>query len=119
MASEMFVQLSLLAFLLRVFATHSFKVCVWVFMGIVVIFGTGNTFAMIFPTDPIPFFWKGWAGEMEGTGIDMNLFCWVRSAIEIALDISIICLPLPHLYRLQMSWRKKVQVLAMFSVGFV
>jgi len=119
MASEMFVQLSLLAFLLRVFSDRQFKISVWVLMALVTGFGISNSFVMTFATTPIPFFWQGWAGETKGTGINMNLYCWIRAALEITVDLSIICLPLPHLWKLQMSWRKKIQVISMFCVGFV
>ncbi|KAJ4172434.1 hypothetical protein NW754_002633 [Fusarium falciforme] len=74
---------------------------------------------MIFQCTPIPFFWSGWAGEMAGKCIDINLFSWIRAAIEIAIDVAILSLPLPSVVKLQMSWKKKAQVLLMFALGFV
>ncbi|KAK5239971.1 hypothetical protein LTR40_014133, partial [Exophiala xenobiotica] len=88
-------------------------------MGISVGFGIANTFAMIFQCTPIPFFWQGWAGETTGTCININLFSWIRAAVEIGLDIAVLSLPIPMLLKLDMSWRKKIQVIMMFSVGFV
>ncbi|KAK5213276.1 hypothetical protein LTR20_009396 [Exophiala xenobiotica] len=119
MAAEAFVQLSLLAFYLRVFSSRTFRFVVFTLMGISVGFGIANTFAMIFQCTPIPFFWQGWAGETTGTCININLFSWIRAAVEIGLDIAVLSLPIPMLLKLDMSWRKKIQVIMMFSVGFV
>ncbi|KAH7308650.1 hypothetical protein B0I35DRAFT_442359 [Stachybotrys elegans] len=121
MFAEMCVQLSLLVFYLRVFPKSSRLVHVgsWILGGIVTCFGIANTLTMVFQCTPIPFFWNGWAGEMAGTCIDINLYSWIRAAIEIALDVAIMALPLPSLLALQLSRRKKLQTLGMFALGFV
>ncbi|KAH7139806.1 hypothetical protein B0J13DRAFT_478123 [Dactylonectria estremocensis] len=121
MVAEMLVQMSLLAFYIRVFPGASVFVrrSSWILLGIVGCFGIANTCAMIFQCTPVPFFWIGWAGETAGTCIDINLFSWIRAAIEIAIDVAIISLPLPSVIKLQMNWKKKIQVLLMFIVGFV
>ena len=74
---------------------------------------------MIFQCTPVPFSWDGWTGESKGKCINVNLFSWIRGGVEIGIDLAIISLPLPILYRLQMDWRKKIQVMLMFCVGFV
>lgn len=121
MFAEMLVQLSLLAFYHRVFpeATLFVRRGAWVLIGIVIAFGISNTFTMIFQCTPVPFFWTSWAAETAGTCININLFSWIRAAVEIAIDVSILSLPLPSLLKLQMSWKKKAQVLLMFALGFV
>lgn len=96
------------------------RIVVCVLMVIVVGFGIGNTFAMAFQCWPVPFFWDGWRGEMEGKcTVDIRLFGFIRGGIEIALDLAILSLPLPMLAKLQMSLRKKIQIMSMFVVGFV
>lgn len=121
MVAEMLVQMSLLAFYIRVFPGASVFVrrSSWTLMGIVACFGIANTCTMIFQCTPIPFFWTGWAGESTGTCININLFSWIRAAIEIAIDVAIISLPLPSVIKLQMNWKKKFQVLLMFLIGFL
>ncbi|KAF1811943.1 hypothetical protein P152DRAFT_398283, partial [Eremomyces bilateralis CBS 781.70] len=118
MAAEMFVQLSLLAFYLRIFTIPVFRKAVYVLMGVVVCFGMANTFSMLFQCTPIAFFWESWSGETTGTCINVNLFSWIRAGIEIAIDVAIISLPIPTLLKLQMSWKKKIQVVMVFCVGF-
>jgi hypothetical protein len=121
MIAEMLVQMSLLAFYIRVFPGASVFVrrASWGLMGVVACFGVANTCSMIFQCNPIPFFWKGWTGEVKGRCIDINLFSWIRAAIEIAIDVAILSLPLPSVIKLQMNWKKKFQVLIMFALGFV
>ncbi|KAI4936724.1 uncharacterized protein J4E92_001448 [Alternaria infectoria] len=76
--------------------------------------------AMMFQCQPISFFWDGWKGETSGRcTVDVRLFGFIRGAIEIMLDVAILSLPLPMLARLQMSWKKKVQIISMFAVGFI
>lgn len=120
MAAEALVQISLLAFYLRVFTcTGKFKIVVWIMMGIAACFGCANTLAMLFQCRPISFFWEGWSQKSRGTCFNINTFSWARAAIEITIDLAIMILPLPMLAKLQMSLRKKIQVMAMFSIGFV
>jgi hypothetical protein len=118
--TEFLCQLSILAFYLRVVVSPKLKLTSYVLMGLVTCFGLGNTFAMMLQCRPIHFFWAGWKGEMVGKcTVDVRLFGFVRGAIEIVFDLAILSLPLPMLARLQMSTRKKLQIMSMFCVGFV
>ncbi|KAI1420435.1 hypothetical protein F5Y12DRAFT_773085 [Xylaria sp. FL1777] len=119
--SEMFTQLSILAFYRRVFAQTSnlLQRGSIVLMVFVVLFGVTNTLVIIFQCTPISFFWTGWSGETTGKCIDINVFSWARAAIEIAVDIAIISLPFRDVIRTQLSWKMKVQVFIMFALGFV
>ncbi|PCH05242.1 Hypothetical protein PENO1_023430 [Penicillium occitanis (nom. inval.)] len=74
---------------------------------------------MIFQCTPISFFWDGWTGEYVGKCININTFSWIRAAIEIIIDLAIISLPIPLLLGLKLNWHKKLQILSMFSVGFL
>jgi hypothetical protein len=117
--AEALCQLSICAFYLRIMTNPKVRTAVWVLIGLVVCFGVGNTFAMVFNCTPIEFFWNGWRRESTGKCIDIRLFGFIRGGIEIALDLAILTLPLPMLYQLQMSMRKKAQIISMFCIGFV
>jgi hypothetical protein len=118
--AECLVQLSILAFYLRIMVEPKLRLIVWIFIGLVSCFGIGNIFSMIFQCTPIRFFWDGWKGEMDGfCGVDVRLFGFIRGAIEIFLDLAILSMPLPMLYKLNMSRKKKLQIMSMFCVGFV
>lgn len=119
MISEMFTQLSIIFFYLRVFDSILFRQCAIGISLFAVCFGVANTFTMIFQCTPIFFFWDGWTGEYVGKCIDINTFSWCRAAIEIIIDLTIISLPIPLLLGLKLSWNKKLQILSMFSIGFL
>ncbi|KAF1842849.1 uncharacterized protein K460DRAFT_290030 [Cucurbitaria berberidis CBS 394.84] len=119
MIAECLCQLSLLAFYLRIMTDRKIRIAVWILFALTVSFGLGNAFAMIFQCTPIPMFWDGWRGQMKGSCIDVQLFGYVRGAIEIALDLAILTMPLPMLYKLNMTPKKKMQIMSMFCVGFV
>lgn len=119
MISEMFTQLSILFFYLRVFDSTLFRKCAIGISVFVVCFGVANTFSMIFQCTPISFFWNGWTGEYAGKCININAFSWIRAAIEIIIDLAIISLPIPLLLGLKLKWHKKLQILSMFSIGFL
>lgn len=120
MAAECLCQLSILALYLRIMVDKNLRKVVWVCIGMCLGFGIGNVIAMVFQCTPIPFFWDGWRGEMDGfCGVDVRLFGFVRGAVEIFLDLFILSLPLPMLYKLNMSRKKKLQIMSMFCVGFI
>ena len=120
MWSECLCQLSILAFYLRIMVDGKMRMIVWGFVGVVTVFGICNVVAMIFQCTPIKFFWDGWRGEMAGfCGVDVKMFGFVRGAVEIFLDLAILSMPLPMLAKLNMSPKKKLQIMSMFSVGFV
>ncbi|KAJ4362069.1 hypothetical protein N0V83_011011 [Neocucurbitaria cava] len=120
MMAECLCQLSILAFYLRITVQKPMRIASWVLIAMVTGFGIGNTVAMIFQCTPIKFFWDGWRGEMPGKcGVDVRLFGFIRGAIEIFLDLAILTLPLPMLARLNMSPKKKLQIMSMFCVGFI
>ncbi|KFY28609.1 hypothetical protein V493_02837, partial [Pseudogymnoascus sp. VKM F-4281 (FW-2241)] len=120
MTTELFCQVSILAFYLRFMMDPKTLIFVKGLMVFVVAFGIANTFCMIFSVWPIHFFWDGWKGEAApDSAIDMNLFSFVRGGIEIGLDLVILALPLPMLAKLHMSLQKKIHIMSMFCVGFV
>jgi hypothetical protein len=120
MLAECLCQLSILAFYLRIVVERRLRMIVWICIGMVLGFGVGNVVAMVFQCTPISFFWDGWKGEMKGfCGVDVRLFGFIRGAVEIFLDLVILSLPLPMLAKLNMSRKKKLQIMSMFCVGFI
>lgn len=137
MGAEALCQMSILAFYLRIMIEPRLRRVVWILMGIVICFGIANVVSMIFQCTPVHFFWDGWKGEMKGfCGVDVRLyvvsisncasaadnydsFGFARGGIEIFLDLAILTLPLPMLAKLNMSPKKKLQIMSMFCVGFI
>jgi hypothetical protein len=64
--------------------------------------------------------WAGWSKEATPKYcIDQNIFFLTASGVNIVIDILIALIPMPHLWRLSLSVRKKLMLIAIFCVGFV
>lgn len=111
-------KVSILFFYLKVFPKRSFRICTWTLIGINLVYAITYDFLLIFQCNPISGAWKFWDGEFEAQCISINVLGWSAAAINIALDVAVIVLPLPELFGLSLSLRKRLQIIAMFAVGF-
>ena len=118
-AAEALTQLSFLAFYLRIFPSQTFHRITHCWMGLSVCFRISNTFVMVFQCTPVPYFWSGWTGESKGSCININSFSWYKAAVQIAMDISIISLPIWPLVKLSLNTKKRLQIILMFCTGFL
>ncbi|KAI0388082.1 hypothetical protein F5Y04DRAFT_286980 [Hypomontagnella monticulosa] len=111
-------KVSILFFYLKVFPKRSFRLCCYALIIMNLVYAATYDFLLIFQCDPIPGAWKFWDGEFEAKCISINVLAWSAAAINIALDVAVIVLPLPELFKLSLSLRKRLQIIAMFAVGF-
>jgi len=89
----------------------------YVAMGLCIAYTCSMVPTDIFQCTPISYTWTSWSGETQGHCLNIYLQAWASGILNILLDILVIVLPIPHLLGLTMSRKKKVQVVAMFSVG--
>lgn len=111
-------KISILFFYLKVFPKRSFRICAWILIGFNLIYALTYDFLLIFQCNPISGAWTFWDGETESKCLSINILGWSAAAINIALDLAVIVLPLPSLFGLSLSMRKRLQIIAMFAVGF-
>lgn len=110
----------ILLFLLRVFPAASFKRWVWYLMIWVGVSTVLFLFLTMFQCTPVDYNWLGWTGEYQGGPVscrDINAQAYAAAGVGIAQDIAIMLLPLPQIVGLQMSLRKKVMTVFIFSLG--
>lgn len=74
--------------------------------------------AVIFQCQPLDGAWRSWDGEYQAHCVNVNYLGWSGAGVNIFFDIATLVLPLHVLAQLTMGWRKKIQILAMFAVGF-
>jgi hypothetical protein len=74
-------------------------------------------FSCIFLCSPITFAWTQWDGEHTGKCNNNNTLSYANASISILLDLVALSLPIPQIWNLQLSLKKKIGVLLMFSVG--
>ena len=110
-------KISILFFYLRVFPAKSFRVLTYSVMGVCAAYTVAFFFATTIQCWPINLAWNQWDGLHQGRCNDIHLQGWIAAAINIALDAVVMILPMKHLAALNMSLKKKVMVMSMFSVG--
>lgn len=116
-----FSKTSLLLLLRSIFSTRTKRAMrYWIW------FGFAAATAVCLPGIPInialgtPSPGESWYGFVEDKKMGRDIY-WglVQSVLGIILDLYIFILPLPVVYRLQMSKKKRIQVTAVFSTAFL
>ncbi|CAJ2513881.1 Uu.00g020000.m01.CDS01 [Anthostomella pinea] len=109
-----FVKLAVLQFYKRIFAVHRFVLSANIIIVFVLIFMVVATFTQIFSAWPISNWWT--LGKTYT--INYGAFLTSFAAIDLALDIIILCLPFPVIRNLQVDRNRKFLLLGIFSMGF-
>ncbi|RDW89702.1 hypothetical protein BP6252_01734 [Coleophoma cylindrospora] len=111
-------KLSLLLFFRRIFPSEKFNICVWIMIGFVIASNFSILMALTFQCLPFYGNWTNWAYKVNPVQcIDQYAAVFVAAGLSITHDAIILVMPLPLLWKLQLHWRKKVNLLFMFSVG--
>ncbi|USP74825.1 hypothetical protein yc1106_02099 [Curvularia clavata] len=112
-----FVKLQFLLFYLQIFPDQRFRRIVYCVITFNLISMTAFIFSCIFICSPISLAWTQWDGEHTGKCNNNNTLSYANASISILLDLVALSLPIPEIWKLQLSLRKKIGVLLMFSVG--
>ncbi|KAI1203455.1 hypothetical protein F5X97DRAFT_330143 [Nemania serpens] len=111
-----FVKLSMLFLYHRIYTTPTFRRWCYVVIALDVIYVV--SFIPLFLTNCIPLS-QYWDPKPTGWCRDTLIGDNATVAVNLVLDVLVLALPLPVLWRLQMSIRDKLTVTAMFGFGFV
>jgi len=114
-------KISILMFYLRIFPSHHFKIACYIAMGFVALWTIIIEFLAIFQCWPVSYNWEGWKGDYPHphTCVDLNAQTYSSSAINIFQDVMVLLLPIPWLLKLNVSLKKKLNILIMFSIGIL
>ncbi|KAI0015148.1 hypothetical protein F4780DRAFT_115097 [Xylariomycetidae sp. FL0641] len=117
------LKISLVLFYLRVFDAQSgnryFRILCWVMMAIITIYTVVHIFTAVFTCAPISYMWTSWDGEHVGTCGDRTTDGMSHAITNVAVDVILFFMPIPCLWRLNMSWTKKAAVTCMFAFGLL
>jgi hypothetical protein len=113
------IKILFLRFFFQIFPGKKFKLLVWIIIGFTFAFSITFTFLAAFGCTPISLSWEQWDGEHHGRCLDVNIFAKIHGGINIALDFITLALPISQIWKLQMSLRRKMAVMLMFSVGLL
>lgn len=111
------VKLSIIAFYMRIFPAKEVQRVLWGTFIFTVLWGVAFVLTAIFQCKPIHYFWTKWDGLHEGSCVSTNSISWANAAINIALDVWILGVPMWQLRELHLHWKKKVGVALMFCIG--
>ncbi|KAL3474065.1 integral membrane protein [Aspergillus californicus] len=108
-----------LLFYLRIFPSDRIRRVIKISCAVTGCYWMAFMFAFAFQCSPPSFNWTGWDGEHVGTCVETNTLVVAAAALNIVLDAWVIALPIPRVLNLQASITTKLQVIFMFSVGFL
>ena len=111
------LKLTLLFFFLRIFPKTAIRNILKGTIVFTILYGLAFVIVAIFQCRPISANWTNWDKEHVNQCINVNALAWSHAIISIVLDLWMLALPLYEIFRLQLSWRKKVSVAVMFLVG--
>lgn len=111
------IKISICFLYMRIFAHPTFQRVMWAtqaFNAAVIV-----AFLVVTCTQcrPLRTFWTSWDGVRVGQCINLNAGAYAHAWINIALDVWMLALPATQVWRLNMSLRKKLEVMLMFSFG--
>ncbi|KAF2091595.1 hypothetical protein K490DRAFT_31609, partial [Saccharata proteae CBS 121410] len=111
------LKVSLCCFYLRIFPAKDFRRAIYIVLGLCVAYGIAFMIVTIFQCNPISYAWTQWDGFHEGSCNNIHLQSWLSAALNIPLDLLVCVLPLRNLSQMNMSLKKKIGVMLMFSLG--
>jgi hypothetical protein len=99
-----------------IFKTQRFYIIAATIGGLSVAFWLGDVLLTIFQCKPIA---KNWNTQLPGTCTNTLQVQLATATINMLFDLSIVILPMPVLWRLQMPMKKKLMVTSVLSLGLV
>lgn len=92
-----------------------FKVISYLIESLVIMWGFAVFFTIIFQCKPIKYFWD--KSITRGTCINLIAFGQANSISNFLIDVSILVLPLPIIWKLRLPLRRKFEVMGIFLFG--
>lgn len=110
-----FVKLSILHMYMGIFRTRSFLMSSYVLAGCVSAFCVGYILNMFFTCRPLAYNWD--KNIPEGSCSNSTVQQVVFGVIQMAIDLAIVVMPMPVIWKLQIPTKKKLVLMGILSVG--
>jgi hypothetical protein len=107
-------KISLLFLYFRIFPVRSIRLGSYICGGLSTAWNLACIFAAIFQCTPRERLWYPW---LEGTCINLFLTQLCISVPSIMCDIAILCLPIPHVWRLKTNMTQRIFLIGIFLLG--
>ncbi|KAI9838759.1 MAG: hypothetical protein M1838_004530, partial [Thelocarpon superellum] len=109
-----FVKLSLLVFYKQIFPSRGFRIAWYIVVAFNTLVTLTALLVAIFQCRPISGFWDK---SFESTCIDSYAFLLAEGALTITSDVIVLIMPMPMVWRLQISSRQKLALTGIFVLG--
>ena len=110
------IKISFLLFYRRVFVIKWFLHVTVGIGALVVVWCLSVTFSVIFECQPVGSYWQP---KLQQHCIDSQKFYWANGISNLLLDVIILCLPVPMIWKLQMSTKRKISLTLVFALGIL
>ncbi|KAI1860263.1 hypothetical protein JX265_005824 [Neoarthrinium moseri] len=110
-------KVSILLLYLRIFPDRQFRKYVYALMIVMGLFCVAFVVTLLTYCVPFDYTWMRWDNQNTGTCINMNAQTYTCAALNIVLDLLIFFLPIPQLFKLDLSMKKKIGIIFTFLVG--
>ncbi|RYP20591.1 hypothetical protein DL767_009416 [Monosporascus sp. MG133] len=107
-------KLSILVLYLRVFTERNVRILTWIVIGVAIAHAVANIIASFTICQPFEFKWNK---TIDGHCANVMASYRYVSIPHILTDIAILALPLPSLYQLQISKKRKLGIFLTFAMG--
>ncbi|KJZ75364.1 hypothetical protein HIM_05290 [Hirsutella minnesotensis 3608] len=113
------IKVSLALFYLTIFPSSSVRRVLWMTIAANLVLGVAFLFTGIFQCTPVNFYWDQYGGQTQGHCVNINMVAWVNGALNVAMDVWMLSIPVTQLRKLKINRRKKIAVAIMFLTGAV
>lgn len=111
-------KISILFFYVRIFPQRSFRYACYGIMAWVGMSGLIFLLLQLFQCRPVEYAWEGWKGNFGAHScLEINALAYTAAAFSIAQDLVILLLPLPLLWKLNLAWKYKAEIVIIMSLG--
>lgn len=115
--SVFFIRASVLALYMRIFRTKSFRITGYIVHGVNAAFLTSTVLAVCLICRPLAFSWD--PSIRGGTCGDQKSLDLYIGILNLFVDITVVVLPMPVLWGLQMAVSRKLVLSGMFGLGIM
>jgi len=111
------IKSSIMMFYLRIFGSNScFRKTIWIVMLIVWLWVISELLGTFLLCRPIAY---NWDLTVKGTCGNRNAGFVSAAALNTATDVLVLVLPIPHIWKLQLSRARKLSLIFLFSFGLL
>ena len=108
------IKISILLMYYRLFVVSRFQQVVRLCLVIVAMIGISTTLAAIFACSPVRGFYDS---SVKARCIDDVKFYWASACLNVITDAFVLVLPMPMVWRLQTTLRRKIGLSIIFVIG--